>query len=141
MRHLMMCAVVSLALLCAADVGLAKGNKGQRREQRKATQGDKEWRQKLKAMTPAQRRIAIVQKGFETDLATLRQMRKTAADEKATQTMAQIDKAIAAKEEQAKKMTAALERKKGGRKGEAATQNPTQGENKPEDKTPDKNDK
>jgi hypothetical protein len=137
----MMCAVVGLALLCAADVGLAKGNKGQRREQRKTTQEDKEWRQKLKAMTPAQRRIAIVQKGFETDLATLRQMRKTAAEEKATQTVAQIDKAIAAKEEQSKKMTAALERKKAGRKGDAATESPTPGENKADDKKPDKNDK
>ena len=136
MRHLMICAVASLAILCAGDVGLAK-HRGERKEQKRATQEDKEWRQKLKTMTPEQRRIAVAQKALETDLTMLRQMRKTAVEEKATRTMAAIDKAIAAKEEQAKKLTAALEKRKAGRKGEVGKGGQTQGQGKTEDKKPE----
>lgn len=135
MRNSVICTVACLAILCAGSVGLAK-QRGQRREQKQTTQEDKEWRQKLKAMTPEQRRVAVAQKALETDLAALRQMRKTAVEENAGRTVAQIEKAIAAKEEQSKKLAASLEKRKAGRKGGAAGGSQTQGAGTTEDRKP-----
>jgi hypothetical protein len=131
MRHVMICCVAGLAILWAGNVGSAK-DRTERREQRKITREDKQGHQKLRAMTPQQRKaIAVrVRKAIDKDLASLRQMRETAVGEKATGTVAEIDKAIAAKEKQSKRLTGLGQKPKAGRKGEVAKGNQSQGKGK-----------
>jgi hypothetical protein len=129
MRHVMICCVAGLAILWASNVGLAK-DRTERREQRKTMREDKQGHQKVRAMTPQQRKAMAVRKAIDKDLASLRKMRETAVGEKATGTVAEIDKAIAAKEKQSKRLTSLGQRPKAGRKGEAAKGNQSQGEGK-----------
>jgi hypothetical protein len=131
MRHVMICCVAGLAILWAGNVGLAK-DRTERREQRKITREDKQEHQKPMAMTPQQRKaIAVrVRKAIDKDLASLRRMRETAVGEKATGTVAEIDKAIAAKEKQSKRLTSLGQKWKAGRKGEAAKGDQSQSKSK-----------
>ena len=69
-----------------------------------------EWKAKLEAMTPEQRRVALAQKALEDDLAPWKQVRQIAADEKAVKTLAAIDKIVAEKQEQFKKKMSAVEK-------------------------------
>jgi hypothetical protein len=131
MKHVMICCVAGLAILWAGNVGLAK-DRTERREQRKITREDKQGHQKLRAMTQQQRQaIAVrVRKAIDEDLASLRQMRETAVGEKATGTVAEIDKAIAAKEKQSKRLTSLGQKWKAGHKGGAAKGDQSQGKDK-----------
>ena len=131
MRHVMICCVAGLAILWAGNVGLAK-DRTERREQRKITREDKQGHQKLRARTPQQRKAVAVgiRKAIDKDLASLRQMRQTAVGEKATGTVAEIDKAIAAKEKQSKRLTSLVPKWKAGRKGEEAKGDQSQGKAK-----------
>jgi len=71
----------------------------------------KQWKAKLEAMTPEQRRLALAQRALENDLAPWKQVRQIAAEEKAAKTLEAIDKIIAQKQEQFKKKMAAAERR------------------------------
>jgi hypothetical protein len=121
MKHLMLCCVAGLTLLWAGNVGLAQ-DRAERREQKKMTREDKPGRLKLKAMTPQERRAAVgkARRMVKRDLALLRQMRETAVAEKANGTVAEIDKAIAAKEKQSRRLASLVQKGKAHHKGEAA---------------------
>jgi hypothetical protein len=142
MKRLMICCVAALAILWAGNVGLAK-DRTERREQRKMTREDKRGPQKSKATTPEQRKVvvAMAKKAIKKDLAFLRQTRETAVAEKATRTVAKIDRAIAAQERQSRKLASLGEKRKAGRKGEAALGNRSHAQGKAGDKKPKKNDK
>ena len=68
--------------------------------QKKASAEQKAWQEKLKTMTPEQQQVAKAKRAFELSVAPWREVRLIAAEEKATATLAAIDKIIAAKEEQ-----------------------------------------
>jgi hypothetical protein len=121
MKHMMICCVAGLAVLWASNVGLAK-DKTARREQSKPLRTDKQGPEKLKTLTPQQAKaiVARARKAMERDLTFLRRMRETAVAEKATGTVAEIDKAIAAKEKQSRRLTSLLQKGKVGHKGQAA---------------------
>jgi hypothetical protein len=119
MKRLMICCVAALAILWAGNVGLAK-DRTERREQKKTTREDKEVRRKPTALTPGQRGVAIAKRAIERDLTLLRQMRKTAVEEKAARTVAEIDKAIATKERQGRRLATLAGKRKADRGGEIA---------------------
>ena len=122
MKKALICGVAVLALLLAGNTALTgeKGKNKQAKEtnrsakrtgERKLTEEQKQWRAKLEAMTPEQRRLAIAQKALEDDLAPWKQVRQIAAEEKAVRTLAAIDKIIAKKQEQFKKKMVAAEKR------------------------------
>jgi len=114
MRKVLVLSIVALTFLCAS-VGLSKDKKAKAEggQQKKLTAEGKQWREQLKAMNPEQQVIAKAKKAFEDDVAPWKEVRKIAESEKATKTMAAIDKILAAKEEQFKKKLASLEKKTG----------------------------
>ena len=126
MKRVMVLSAMALVMLlsdaaiqandAAKDAVKGKGKAKQqvRAKSRKAkglTEEEKQWREKLKAMTPEQRRVAMAQKALEKELAPWQEVRKIAAEEKAEKTVAAIDKVIAAKQAQFKKKLEAIKKK------------------------------
>ena len=121
MKKMLICSVAALAILLAGSTALTK-EKGKARkadketrkvsEKKKLSEQEKQWREKLKAMAPEERRLAMAKKALENELAPWQEVRKVAVEEKATKTVAAIDKIIAAKQEQFKKKLEAM--KEGG---------------------------
>jgi O6-methylguanine-DNA--protein-cysteine methyltransferase len=119
MKKVLICSVAAIAILLAGSMALAKEkdrskvkNKENARETKKLSEQDKQWREKFKEMTPEQKRVALAQKDSDAELAPWRQVRKIAAGENATKTVAAIDKIIADKQTQFKKKLATLKEKK-----------------------------
>lgn len=121
MKKVLICSVAALVLLLAGSTAFT-GEKGKAREANRGTkraagksisEEQKQWKAKLEAMTPEQRRVALAQKALEDDLAPWKQVRQIAADEKAVKTLAAIDNIIAQKQEQFKKKMAAAEKSRG----------------------------
>jgi hypothetical protein len=119
MKKVLICSVAAMAILLAGSMVLAKEkdksrvkNRENTRETKKLSEQDKQWREKFKEMTPEQKRVALAQKDFDAEMAPWRQVRKIAADENATKTVAAIDKIIAGKQNQFKKKLATLTEKK-----------------------------
>ena len=119
MKKTLICGAVALVLLLAAGTALTK-EKGRAKEANRGTkrvagkglsEEQKQWKAKLEAMTPKQRRLALAQRALENDLAPWKQVRQIAAEEKAAKTLEAIDKIIAQKQEQFKKKMAAAERR------------------------------
>jgi hypothetical protein len=63
----------------------------------------KQLTQRLKAMAPEQRRLALAKRTLQDQLAPWQEVRKIAAKEKAVKTLAAIDKIIAGRQQQFKK--------------------------------------
>lgn len=108
MKKVLICSAVALAILVAGSTALTQ-ERGRAREgnrDRKNVAGnkisdeEKQWREKLKTMTPEERQFAMAQRTFDSEMAPWRQVRKIAAEEKATKTLAAIDKVIAEKKAQ-----------------------------------------
>ena len=119
MKKVLICSVAAIAILLAGSTALTKEkdkarekNRENTRETKKLSEQDKQWREKFKEMTPEQKRVALAQKDFDAELAPWRQVRKIAAGENATGTVAAIDKIIADKQTQFKKKLAAVKEKK-----------------------------
>jgi len=131
-KKVLVCSVAALAILLACSVGLTKDKAQNKEQKKKMAEQQKAWQEKLKAMTPEQRRIAIAKKAFDADAAPWREVRKIALAEKATKTVAAIDKIIAAKEEQLKKKLAAPEKRKrdAQKEGEGKRQGKREGKGK-----------
>ena len=119
MKKVLICSVAALVILLAGNTALTRErnrsegrNRENARKTNKISEQDRQWREKLKSMTPEQRRIAMAQKNFDTELAPWQQVRKIAAGENAVKTIAAIDKIIADKQSLLKKRLEALNRKK-----------------------------
>jgi len=123
MKRVMVLSAMALVILLSsaaiqandAAKGKAKTKQKARTTSRKAkglTEAEKQWREKLKKMTPEQRRAAMAQRAFEKSLAPWQEIRKIAVGEKAEKTVAAIDKVIAAKKAQFKKKLEAMAKKK-----------------------------
>lgn len=119
MKKTLICGALALVLLLAGGTALTKekgrAREGTRRTKRVAeksiSEEQKQWKAKLQAMTPEQRRLALAQKALEDDLAPWKKVRQIAAEEKAQRTVAAIDKIIAEKQEQFKKKMASAEKR------------------------------
>jgi hypothetical protein len=79
---------------------------------RRVSADQKAWQAKLKTMTPEQQRVAKAKRAFQLSVAPWREVRQIAAKEKATATLAAIDKIIAAKEKQFSRRFASMEKGK-----------------------------
>jgi hypothetical protein len=116
MKKKIVLTVAALAILLSCGIAFtAEKEKGKAKAQRqKMTAEEKAWKEKLAAMTPEQRKLAMAKRALEMDLAPWREVRKIAEGEKAAKTVAAIDKIIATKEQQFKKKLEAAEKKKTG---------------------------
>ena len=128
MKKVLVCSVAAMAILWACSVGLAK-EKGQakgksqvRQQKKQMTEEQKQWQQKLQAMTPEQRRLAMAKKAFANSVASWRAVLKIANEEKAAKTAAAITKIIAEKEQFFKKKLAGLEKRKAAPKDKTKTE-------------------
>jgi hypothetical protein len=116
---MLICIVAAMVILSASSKAMTEEKNKKRAKNRNAdravkklSEEQKQWREKLKEMTPEQRRVALAQKNFDAELAQWRQIRKIAAGENAAKTIAAIDKIIADKQTQfKKKMTMTKEKK------------------------------
>jgi len=108
MKKMLICSAVTLAVLLAGNTALTQ-ERGRAREGNrdrkniagnKVSEEEKQWREKLKTMTPEERQLAMAQRTFDSEMAPWQQVRKIAAEEKATKTLAAIDKIIAEKKAQ-----------------------------------------
>lgn len=119
MKKILICSVAALAVLLAGSTAMTKETnkaKGATKEaknaaEKKVSEKDKQWQEQFKAMTPEQKRLALSQKQLEEELAPWLEVRKIAAEENATKTVAAIDKIVAAKKEQFKKRAGAMKEK------------------------------
>jgi len=89
-----------------------KASEKRQGRQNKASADQKAWQEKLKKMTPEQQQVARAKKAFEVSVASWRAVRQIAAKEKATKTLAAIDKIIAGKQMQLNKGLASMEKGK-----------------------------
>jgi DNA anti-recombination protein RmuC len=115
MKKVLICSVAVLAILLAGSTALTKEKgkaKNPDRGTRKLSEEEKQWREKLKEMTPEQRRLEMAKKALANELAPWQEVRKIAVEEKAAKTVAAIDRIIAARQEQFKKKLQAM--KEGG---------------------------
>ena len=127
MKKVLICSVAALVILLAGGTALTQEtakNKEAAKEakgaaEKKASEADKQLRQQFKEMTPEQKRLALSQKQFDEEMAPWMEVRKIAVEEKATKTVAAIDKIMALKEEQFKKRSGAMKEDK-----PAATEKP-----------------
>ncbi len=104
-----------------------RGNQNKASAQRQANRGkasaeQKAWQEKLKKMTPEQQQVARAKKAFEASVSSWRAVRQIAAKEKAKQTLAAIDKIIAAKQQQFNRRLASMEKGEARPRGEARKQ-------------------
>ena len=122
MKKVLISSVAALVILLAGTAMTQETNKAKNapKEAAKATKNaaekkvsdkDKQWQEQFKAMTPEQKRLALTQKQLEEELAPWLEVRKIAAEENATKTVAAIDKIITAKKEQFKKRAGAMKEK------------------------------
>lgn len=123
MKKILICSVAALAILLAGSTAMTQETnkaKNAPKEAAKATKNaaekkvseqDKQWQEQFKSMTPEQKRLALTQKQLDEELAPWLQVRKIAAEENATKTVAAIDKIITAKKEQFKKRAGAMKEK------------------------------
>ena len=125
MKKVLICSAVTLAILLAGSTALTQergrareGNRERRNVAgNKVSEQEKQWREKLKTMTPEERQLAMAQRTFDGEMAPWQQVRKIAAEEKATKTLAAIDKIIAEKKAQLdKRLKAMKERGQSGLK-------------------------
>jgi DNA polymerase II small subunit/DNA polymerase delta subunit B len=125
MKKVLICSIAVLAILLASGAAQtkekARGKGRQKAEMKEAkkkmTEEEKQWREKLEAMTPEERRVAMAKRAFEIELKPWQEVRKIAAEEKATKTVAAIDKIITGKQEQLRKKLEAAAKKEGRREG------------------------
>jgi hypothetical protein len=112
MKKVLICSVAALAILLTGGTAVTK-ERAKNREAIKQTKNAAEGtnasaeqklsKEQLKDMTPEQRRAALAKKALEEELTPWQAVRKIAVEEKATRTVAAIDKIILAKQEQFKK--------------------------------------
>ena len=115
MKRVMVLSTMALVILLSSAAIQADDTQRIGATTRKAkgmSEKEKQWREKLKAMTPEQRQLEMAQKAMEKELAPWQAVRKIAAEEKAEKTVAAIDTVIAAKEAQFKKKLEAMEKRK-----------------------------
>ncbi len=132
MKKVLICSVAALVVLLAGGTALTKEtakNKEAAKEakgaaEKKASEADKQAKEQFKEMTPEQKRLALTQKQLDEELAPWMEVRKIAVEEKATKTVAAIDKIIAAKKEQFKKRSGAMKEDKPAA-GKPAAENKT----------------
>jgi len=132
MKKELVCGAIALVFLLAGGTALTKeksrareANRGTKRVAGKGlSEEQKQWKAKLQAMTPEERRLALAQKALQDDLEPWKKVRQIATEEKAVRTVAAIDKIIAEKQEQFKKKMEAAE------KQERAKSDESRGENK-----------
>lgn len=112
MKKVLICSVAALVLLLTAGTAVTKERTKSKEanrqtkstaENKKLSAEQKQAKEQLKEMTPEQRRAALAKKALEEELAPWQAVRKIAVEEKATKTVAAIDKVIAAKQDQFKK--------------------------------------
>ncbi len=146
MKKVLICGVAALVILLAGGTALTKekgkagdGRGAKRVADKGISEEQKQWKAKLEAMTPEQRRLAVAKKALEDDLAPWKQVRQIAADEKAVKTMAAIDKIIAEKQEQFNKKMAAAEKRDQPKAEKTKAQNKGPTEQKPARKKKDAN--
>jgi predicted Rossmann-fold nucleotide-binding protein len=117
MRKVLICSIAALVILLAGGTGTAKERTNNKEantkiknvgEKKNLSEQDKQWKEKFKAMTPEQKRLALAQRAFDEEMAPWQQVRKIAVEENATKTLAAIDKIIAGKKEQFNKKAQAI---------------------------------
>lgn len=123
MRKILICSAAALVVLLAGGTAMTQetdkakeapkeaGKELKKVAEKKVSEQDKQWQEQFKAMTPEQKRLALTQKQFDEELAPWLAVRKIAAEENATKTVAAIDKIITAKKEQFKKRSGAMKEK------------------------------
>lgn len=119
MKKALICSAAVLAILLAGSTALTQergrvreGNKDRRNAAaNKLSEEEKQWREKLKTMTPEERQLAVAQRDFAKEMGPWHQVRKIAAEEKATKTLAAIDKIIAEKKAQFDKRLNAMKQR------------------------------
>ena len=119
MKKILICMVAVMVILLAGSTALTKEknrarvkNRDTAKETKKLSEEEKQWREKLKGMTPEQKRLAIAQRNFDAELAQWQQVRKIATGENAAKTVAAIDKIITDKQAQFKEKMAVAKEKK-----------------------------
>jgi hypothetical protein len=121
MKKVLICSIAALAILLTGGTAVTKErakNKEADKQTKKTTENkklseeEKQFREQLKEMTPEQRRAALAKKALAEELAPWQAVRKIAAEEKATKTVAAIDKVIADRQEQFKKKLEAMKAEK-----------------------------
>jgi len=120
MKKVLICSAAVLAILLAGGTALTQEKskaKKANRQTKVVSEEEKQFREKLKAMTPEERQLAMAKRTFEKSLVEWQQVRKIAAEEKAAKTVAAIDKIIADKQAQFKKKLEAM-KKEGPAKGD-----------------------
>jgi len=150
MKRVLICSAVTLAILLAGSTALTQEKSRAREGNRdrknvagnKVSEEEKQWREKLKTMTPEERQLAMAQKTFDDEMAPWQQVRKIAAEEKAPKTLAAIDKIIAEKKAQFDKRHKAM-KERGQPKAKAGAekrinQNKARGSEKPASKKTDR---
>jgi len=118
MKKVLICVIAAMVIMLAGSKALTKEktrsrakNRDTVRATKKISEEQKQWREKLKEMTPEQKRIALAQRNFDAELAPWIQVRKIAVGENATKTVVAIDRIVAEKQTQfKKKMAAAMEK-------------------------------
>jgi hypothetical protein len=108
MKRTLICTAVALAFLWAGSVALAKDTNSP-----KTTTGPKtksEAKEVKKTPTAEERRLEAAKKNYETEVEPWNAVLKVAQEEKATKTIAAIDKILKAKEEAYKKEVARIEK-------------------------------
>lgn len=119
MKKALICSAAALAILLAGSTALTQ-ERGRAREgnrdrknvvANKTSEEEKQWREKLKTMTPEERQLAVAQRTFATEMGPWQQVRKIAAEEKAAKTLAAIDKIIAEKKAQFDKRLNAMKQR------------------------------
>jgi hypothetical protein len=136
MKPTLICTAVALAVLWAGSITLAKNATGQKpaTTQKQAA----EVKEAGKTLTPQQKRLETLQKSHESEMTPWKEVLKIAEEEKATKTIAAINKVIAAKEEAYKKSLAQLEKRTAAQEnaanGKANTTDATKSVSKPAEK-------
>jgi uncharacterized protein YecT (DUF1311 family) len=124
MKKVLICSVAALAILLAGGTALTQetdrakeapkeaSKEVKKAAEKKLSEQDKQFKEKFKEMTPEQKRLALMQRALDDELAPWLAVRKIAVEESATKTVAAIDKIIAAKKEQFKKRSGAMKEDK-----------------------------
>ncbi|MBI9016504.1 MAG: hypothetical protein JEZ07_04500 [Phycisphaerae bacterium] len=125
MKKTLLILSVLAAMLMVCEMGLAK-EKGEKKEKgakqqvkekaNKVTDAEKQFREKLKDMSPEERKVAMIKKSYETETAQWQEVRKVAVEEKAIKTIAAVDKILAAKKAEMEKKLAMATKIKGENK-------------------------
>ena len=124
MKKVLICSVAALVILLAGGTALTQetgkvkeapkeaSKEVKKAAEKKLSEQDKQFKEQFKEMTPEQKRLALMQKALDEELAPWLEVRKVAVEENATKTVAAIDKIIAAKKEQFKKRSGTMKESK-----------------------------